>query len=79
LTNVARHSAAKHVELLLSDESGMVTLEIADDGCGFDPCGEHSGMGLVSMRERAEALNGEFVIESEPGCGTQIAVTVPAD
>jgi signal transduction histidine kinase len=79
LANVARHSAANHVDLLLSDQDGVVTMEIADDGCGFDPRGEHAGMGLVSMRERAEALNGEVVIESEPGRGTHISVTLPVD
>jgi len=79
LANVARHSAANHVDLLLSDEPGVVTMEIADDGCGFDPRGEHAGMGLVSMRERAEVLNGEVVIESEPGRGTHISVTLPVD
>jgi signal transduction histidine kinase len=79
LANVARHSAANHVDLLLSDGEGVVTMEITDDGCGFDPRAEHAGMGLVSMRERAEALKGEFVIESEPGRGTRISVTLPVD
>jgi len=79
LANVARHSAAHHVDLLLSDGPGVVTMEIADDGCGFDPRGEHAGMGLASMRERAEALNGEVTIESEPGRGTHISVTLPVD
>ena len=77
LANVARHSAANHVDLLLGDEGGVVTMSIADDGCGFDPRGEHAGMGLASMRERAEALSGQIVIESEPGRGTRIAVTLP--
>jgi len=79
LANVARHSTANHVDLLLSYGDGVVTMEIADDGCGFDPRGEHAGMGLVSMRERAEALNGDVVIESEPGRGTHISVTLPVD
>jgi NarL family two-component system sensor histidine kinase LiaS len=79
LANVARHSAADHVDLLLSYQAGVVTMEIADDGCGFDPRGEHAGMGLASMRERAEALNGDVVIESEPGRGTHISVTLPVD
>jgi NarL family two-component system sensor histidine kinase LiaS len=79
LANVARHSTANHVDLVLGYEEGMVTMSITDDGCGFDPRGEHAGMGLVSMHERAEALNGDVVIESEPGCGTRIAVTLPVD
>jgi signal transduction histidine kinase len=79
LANVARHSGATHVDLRLGDEGGVVTMSIADDGCGFDPRGEYSGMGLLSMRERAEALGGELVIESEPGRGTRISVTLPVD
>ena len=59
--------------------AGVATMTITDDGCGFDPGGEHTGMGLASMRERTEALNGALVIESKPGCGTRIAVTLPAD
>jgi signal transduction histidine kinase len=79
LANVARHSAANHVDLLLSYEAGVVTMEITDDGCGFDPHREYTGMGLVSMRERAEALNGDVVIDSEPGRGAYISVTLPVD
>jgi NarL family two-component system sensor histidine kinase LiaS len=79
LANVARHSGASHVDLSLSCEAGVVTMEIADDGCGLDPRGEYPGMGLVSMRERAEALNGDVVIDSEPGRGTHISVTLPVD
>jgi signal transduction histidine kinase len=79
LANVARHSAASHVDLALSYAAGAVTMHIADDGCGFDMGGEHAGMGLVSMRERAEALSGSLAIESEQGYGTRIAVTLPVD
>jgi NarL family two-component system sensor histidine kinase LiaS len=78
LANVARHSAANRVDLLLSSGAGVATMTVADDGCGFDPGAEHAGMGLISMRERTEALNGSVVIESEPGGGTRIAVTLPA-
>ena len=67
LANVARHSAADHVDLRLGDEGGVVTMSIADDGCGFDPRGEHAGMGLVSMRERAEALRAAQVDEEHHG------------
>jgi signal transduction histidine kinase len=79
LANVSRHSAAAHVDLVLTYEGGMATLVVADDGCGFDPGIEHTGIGLVSMRERAEALSGSLVIDSEPGCGTRITVTLPVD
>jgi signal transduction histidine kinase len=54
--------------------SEYVTLVIQDDGKGFDPNEHHQGLGLRSMRERAELLNGEFSIESEIGKGTCIEV-----
>jgi len=79
LANVARHSTANHVDLLLRYEDGVVTMEIVDDGHGFDPHGEHAGIGLLSMCERAEALNGAVVIESAPGRGTHISVTLPVE
>jgi NarL family two-component system sensor histidine kinase LiaS len=84
LANVARHSGAGWVRLELicgdsgSDEGrGSITLIVADDGCGFDTGKRHGGMGLRSMRERAESLDGTFGVESEPGQGTRITVTVP--
>jgi NarL family two-component system sensor histidine kinase LiaS len=77
LANVARHSSASSVDVLLSYDTDAVTLTIADDGCGFDTSRQHDGMGLRSMRERAESLNGDFVVESSPGQGTRISVTFP--
>jgi two-component system, NarL family, sensor histidine kinase LiaS len=75
LANVARHSSASHAEVNLSCGTDGVTLTIADDGCGFSIGEQHDGMGLHSMRERAESLGGDFIIESEPGQGTRISVT----
>lgn len=77
LANVARHSAARSVEISLRYSVDGVLLTIKDDGDGFDTSAQHDGMGLNSMRERAESLNGEFTVESEPGEGTRIAVTLP--
>jgi NarL family two-component system sensor histidine kinase LiaS len=79
LANVGRHSGAHHVDLRLRCEGAVVTMTLTDDGCGFEPGKAHGGMGLISMRERAEALDGGLFIESEPGRGTRIAVTVPVD
>lgn len=79
LANVARHSAARSVEVSLRYGADAVTLTIADDGCGFDVGQRYDGMGLHSMRERAESLDGHFTVESEPGQGTRIAVTLSID
>ena len=77
LANVARHSAAKNAGLSLEFGIDTVTLTIHDDGHGFDPLVQHSGLGLYSMQERAEASGGRFAIESAPEKGTQIVVTLP--
>ena len=80
LSNAARHSKAKHLRVALRVESAGRTLEIADDGIGFDPdspvpAGHH---GLANMRARAEAIGATTRFESAPGHGTRIIVTLPS-
>lgn len=77
LANVARHSSAGSVDIHLSYGTDAVTLAITDDGCGFDSGKQYDGIGLYSMRERAESLDGDFIIESEPGQGTKISMAFP--
>jgi signal transduction histidine kinase len=77
LANVARHSSARSTHVTLNDEPDTVVLKIKDDGCGFEPGTQHDGLGLRSMRERAEAFGGHFTLESAPGQGTCITVTLP--
>jgi NarL family two-component system sensor histidine kinase LiaS len=77
LANVARHSSASCADVILEYGTGAVTLIVKDDGCGFEPSAQHGGLGLHSMRERAEALGGSFAIESAPGRGARIEVTLP--
>ena len=77
LANIARHSSASSTEVNLSYGIDAVTLSITDDGCGFDTNKQHDGMGLDSMRERTESVNGDFIIDSTPGQGTRVFVTLP--
>lgn len=77
LANITRHSTAQGVDVSLSYRADSVVLTIIDDGCGFDTSAQHDGMGLESMRERAESLKGEFTVESELGEGTRIMVMLP--
>lgn len=78
LTNVARHSGATRVDVLLGRTPTSATLLVEDDGSGFDPDeAATSSLGLVGMRERVGLLDGRFRIESRPGQGTTIAVEVP--
>jgi signal transduction histidine kinase len=78
LLNVARHAQARQVEIGLTRDRQGVTLLVADDGRGFDPEAPQSGthMGLWSMRERVGQLGGRFEVESAPGQGTKLVITV---
>jgi nitrate/nitrite-specific signal transduction histidine kinase len=81
VTNVVRHAAASRVEVRLSRADGLVTLEVDDDGRGFDPEARAVSarrLGLVSMRERALGLGGALQIDSGPGRGTVVRAEVPA-
>lgn len=77
LANVARHARARHVRLWLGRESDTVQLRVEDDGQGFEPATASPGMGLRSLRERAELLHGALEIESTPGTGTKLVVRIP--
>jgi signal transduction histidine kinase len=81
VTNAARHGNARTVSIELSCRQG-VFLRIRDDGKGFDPAvkpngSRNGGFGLVSMKERVEALGGRLRVASRPGAGTEIEVALP--
>lgn len=80
LNNIAKHAAATHVWVRLTGDAGQITLQIEDNGCGFDLAQipvDH--FGLAIMRERAEAAGAVLYINSAPGKGTQLGVrTRPA-
>jgi two-component system, NarL family, sensor histidine kinase UhpB len=80
LTNAARHSGAKRIEVQLRrSEDGGVLLEVADDGRGFAFDESERGLGIGGMRERALLVGGELTIESRPGAGTKVHLTVPGE
>ena len=79
LANIARHSSASSADVSLEYRPNIVTMIVKDNGRGFDTNVSHSGVGLASMRERAEALGGSFTVESTPGQGTHILVTLPKE
>jgi signal transduction histidine kinase len=79
LNNVLKHAHAARVIMRLAVLDGAATLEIIDDGVGFEPTLRAAdGFGLPGMRERVERLGGRFSIESSPGAGTRVLVEVPA-
>jgi signal transduction histidine kinase len=76
ITNAARHSGASRVRVTLHCQDGRCHLVIRDDGCGFDPSAATGGYGLISMRERAEAVGAAFALASSPAKGTRVEVEV---
>jgi len=78
LNNIAKHSGARHVELHLDCQPGLVTQSIRDDGLGFDPgsiAPDH--MGIAIMRERASSIGARLKIESQVGQGTAVELGWP--
>jgi ABC-2 type transport system ATP-binding protein len=74
--NVRKHAAASHVWFRLVYEGTGATVEVRDDGWGFDPDGA-AGFGLRGMGSRAAAVGGRLTVDSTPGGGTVVALSVP--
>ena len=81
VANVLKHAGASQVALSLRVEQKILQLKVGDDGRGFEPetafASSHGHFGLIGMRERAERLGGELRVESHPGVGTTLDLTVP--
>ena len=79
LRNVQKHAQSKRVDLGLTKAEGMLHLSIRDHGVGFRPADARSGagIGLASMQERTKLSGGRFSVESSPGNGTTIRVSIP--
>lgn len=79
LSNVRKHAAATTVSVgLTTTAAGAATLEVRDDGRGFDPADRPDGFGLDGMRDRVALAGGEFEAVSAPDAGTTLSVTLPA-
>lgn len=81
LTNVVRHAHASRIDVVLNVRDNKLIVMIEDDGNGFDPenVPDTGHLGLFGMRERAEMIAGQLVIESKPGKGTTVMVEVDCD
>ncbi len=87
ITNIVKHARAETVLIQCALRLRAVTIEIEDDGEGFDPAGISGtaaavggrGLGLAGIRERIELLGGSAIIESTPGQGTRVVLTVPIE
>ncbi len=78
LNNALKHAQARRITVSLRQVQRTVTLEIADDGIGFDPSTalEYGGLGLDGMEERAAQLGARLTVQSRPGEGTRVTVEV---
>jgi two-component system, NarL family, sensor histidine kinase DevS len=82
LTNIVKHARAERVDLRIAAADiaaadGSITVEIRDDGIGFDPAGVTAGLGIAGMRERLAMVGGTLEIVSSPGLGTEIRAKLP--
>lgn len=81
ITNVVKHAKAKNIFINVSQENQDIILEVFDDGIGFDTkrisTEKKATWGLLGMEERTTLLGGSFVIQSTPGHGTHVRVTIP--
>jgi signal transduction histidine kinase len=79
VTNAVRHGRARRIEVDAVDRDGTVTIEVADDGCGFDPGRAVRGRGLRNMAHRAREVGADFGIDSRPGAGTRVRLRFAPD
>ena len=74
LTNVAKHAAAQQASVAARIENGTLRIDVCDDGVGG---ARPDGGGLLGLRDRVVTLGGDFEVDSSPGAGTRITVTLP--
>ena len=78
LNNVLKHALASSVRIVLDQNNDSVSMQVMDDGCGFDNKQNlTSGFGITNMKERARQLGGSLEIKTKHGHGTQISVCIP--
>jgi signal transduction histidine kinase/ABC-type uncharacterized transport system substrate-binding protein len=79
LRNAVKHSRTQRIDVTLNADAEFLYLEVRDYGCGFDPDAVRGqpGLGLASMEERVRLADGDLAINTAPGKGTSVAVTVP--
>lgn len=77
LSNALRHSRADEIRVLVTKEENDLVIEVIDEGAGFRSTDVGRGLGLASMRARAESHGGQAEVQSEPGEGTRVRVRIP--
>jgi signal transduction histidine kinase len=81
LNNVVKHAEATQVRIHLKYSENNVSLEMIDDGKGFEPeaANQSGGFGLQGIKERVQQLGGVMKIDSAPGSGTHLSIRIPVE
>lgn len=77
LQNIDKYAQAENVSVKMDKKENTITIEITDDGIGFDTKSHKNGIGITNMQARMQEINGSFKIESKPKKGTKINLTIP--
>jgi len=77
LINSATYAAPDQIRVKLQGSEDEITVEVSDDGTGFDSSTTQEGIGLTNIRDRVEALGGDLWVESTPGVGTSVRARIP--
>jgi signal transduction histidine kinase len=76
MTNAVKHAAAARVRIVLAQPGGLLSVEVTDDGCGFDPAAAR-GVGLTGLADRMAIVHGALLVDSRPGHGTTLRAEIP--
>lgn len=81
VTNIARHARATRVHVTMMRDASALVLNVSDNGCGFDPAAacKRGSYGLLGMSERARLIGASFHIDSAPGSGTVVSISIPVE
>jgi signal transduction histidine kinase len=77
VSNALRHSGARTVDVRVACSGKELTVNVADNGSGFDPVADSDGMGLSNLERRVEAVGGKYELDTAPGKGTVVSVVFP--
>lgn len=79
MKNIIKYADARKIDIAVTRVNGSINLRVADNGKGFDVKALKNGIGLNNIRKRAESLSGKFMLNSAPGKGCEIFVTIPVE
>ena len=77
VSNSLRHSGGRTIDVRVVCDGSRVLVNVVDDGAGFDPDRDHTGLGLRNLARRVAAVGGEYILDTSPGKGTVVSVTFP--